>query len=78
MLSEATIYSLSIAGLGFFGLVVRYCFRSKCSEVSCCFGLIKIERDIEHEIIEQQQQQEQIEERKTPSRELSMRNLNNV
>lgn len=76
MLSEATVYSLTIAGLGFLGLVVRFCFKSKCSEVSCCFGLIKIERDIEHEIIEQQQ--EQIEERKTPSRELSMRNLNNV
>ena len=61
MISEATIYSLSIAGLGFFGLVVRYCFRSKCSEVSCCFGLLKIERDIEHEVIEQQEQQEQID-----------------
>jgi hypothetical protein len=54
MLSEATVYSLSIAGLGFFGLVVRYCFRSKCSEVSCCFGLLKIERDIEHEVAEEQ------------------------
>jgi hypothetical protein len=53
MLSEATVYSLSIAGLGFFGLVVRYCFRSKCSEVSCCFGLLKFERDIEHEIAEE-------------------------
>lgn len=55
MLSEATVYSLSIAGLGFLGLVVRFCFKSKCSEVSCCFGLIKIERDIENEIVEQQQ-----------------------
>ena len=53
MLSEATVYSLSIAGLGFSGLVVRYCFRSKCSEVSCCFGLLKIERDIEHEVAEE-------------------------
>ena len=75
MLSEATVYSLSIAGLGFLGLVVRFCFKSKCNEVSCCFGLLKIERDIEHEIIEQQ---EQMEEKKTLSKELSMRNLNNV
>lgn len=50
MLSEATVYSLSIAGLGFLGLVVRYCFKSKCNEVICCCGLLKIERDIEHEI----------------------------
>jgi len=56
MLSEATVYSLSIAGLGFLGLVVRYCFKSKCSEVSCCFGLIRIDRDIEHEVAEQQQE----------------------
>lgn len=54
MLSEATVYSLSIAGLGFLGLVVRYCFKSKCNEVSCCFGLLKIERDIEHEIEQQE------------------------
>jgi hypothetical protein len=58
MLSEATVYSLSIAGLGFLGLVVRYCFKSKCSEVSCCFGLIRIDRDIEHEVAEQQQEME--------------------
>ena len=72
MLSEATIYSLSIAGLGFLGLAIRYCFKSKCNEVNCCFGLLKIERDIEHEIVEQ------IEESKTPSRGLSIQNLNNV
>lgn len=57
MLSEATVYSLSIAGLGFAGLVVRYCFKSKCHEVSCCFGLLKIERDIEHEIEQTQMDQ---------------------
>jgi hypothetical protein len=64
MLSEATVYSLSIAGLGFLGLVVRYCFKSKCSEVSCCFGLIKIDRDIEHEVIEQQQEIESTNQQK--------------
>jgi hypothetical protein len=66
MLSEATIYSLSIAGLGFFGLVVRYCFKSKCSEVSCCFGLFKIERDIEQEI-EQQHIENNLKSRKNNS-----------
>jgi hypothetical protein len=64
MLSEATVYSLSIAGLGFLGLVVRYCFKSKCSEVSCCFGLIKIDRDIEHEVVEQQQEIEATNQQK--------------
>ena len=66
MLSEATVYSLSIAGLGFLGLAVRYCFKSKCNEVNCCFGLLKIERDIQHEIIEQTQiEQTQIKRQNT-------------
>ena len=66
MLSEATVYSLSIAGLGFAGLAVRYCFKSKCNEVNCCFGLLKIERDIQHEIIEQTQiEQTQIKRQNT-------------
>jgi len=73
VITEATIYGISIAGLGFLGLVVRYCFKSKCVNVSCCFGLIKIERDIEHEVIQQ------IEEEKNENKnEISMRNVNNV
>lgn len=39
LLSVATI----VAGLA--GLVVRYFFKSKCTEFTCCYGLIKVERD---------------------------------
>ena len=35
---------------GSFGLVVRYCLKSKCDEVNLCFGLIKVHRDIKAEI----------------------------
>jgi len=35
---------------GSFGLVVRYCLKSKCDEVNLCFGLIKVHRDIKSEI----------------------------
>ena len=30
-------------------LMLKLCFKSKCSEISCCFGLIKIKRDVEIE-----------------------------
>lgn len=35
---------------GGFGLVVRYCLKSKCDDVNICFGLIKVHRDIKSEI----------------------------
>jgi hypothetical protein len=35
---------------GSFGLVVRYCLKSKCDEVNLCYGLIKVHRDIKSEI----------------------------
>lgn len=72
MIDNSTLYGISIAGMGLLGLIVRYAFRSKCSDVSLCFGLVHIQRDIQQEI------EEQKIEGKSPSRELSMRNLNNV
>lgn len=39
LLSVATI----VAGLA--GIVIRYFFKSKCTEFTCCYGLIKVERD---------------------------------
>lgn len=72
MIDNSTLYGISIAGMGLIGLIVRYAFRSKCSDVSLCFGLIQIKRDITQEIEEQKM------EGNTPSREMSLRNLNNV
>lgn len=39
-------FFLTLAGLifGFFGLSIRFCYRSKCSSIDCC-GL-KIVRDV--------------------------------
>ena len=37
--------------IGFLGLTLRYCFKSKCSRVSCCG--ITIERDIAGELEEE-------------------------
>ena len=72
MIDNSTLYGISIAGMGLIGLIVRYSFRSKCSDVSLCFGLIHIQRDIQQEIEEQKM------EGNSQSRELSMQNLANV
>jgi hypothetical protein len=38
-LSITTILNASIA------VVIRACYKSKCSDFQCCYSLIKIERD---------------------------------
>lgn len=73
LIDSSTIYGISIAGIGLVALMIRYSFRSKCSDVSLCFGLIHIQRDIEQEIEEQK-----IEERHMPQKEVSLKNLNSV
>ena len=35
--------------LSFLGLLLVYCLKSKCKTCSICFGLIKIERDVQAE-----------------------------
>lgn len=46
------VFFVTIATLvcGSFGLVVRFCLKSKCDEVNFCYGLIKIHRDIKAEV----------------------------
>jgi hypothetical protein len=72
MLTDSTIYGISIAGMGLIGLMIRYGFRSKCNDVSLCFGLIHIQRDIQNELEEQKM------EGISPTRQISLRNINNV
>lgn len=38
---------------GFAGLVLRYAFRSKCTQVDVCFGCLKIVRDADAETAEE-------------------------
>ena len=71
-MEDSLIYGIVTLGAGLVALLVRYGFKSKCSNVSICFGLIKIERDIEQEIEEQKMEDRQ------PQRELSLRNIQNI
>jgi len=66
------LYGIVSIGAGVLILIVKTCFKSKCSDVSLCFGLIHIQRDIEHEI------EEEKNEKNSPTRELSLRNLNST
>ena len=71
-MNDSLIYGIATLFTGLIALLVRYGFKSKCSNVSLCFGLIKIERDIEQEI------EEQKIENVSPQREISMRNIQNI
>jgi hypothetical protein len=43
---------LTLAGIivGLLGVLIRFCFLSKCDNVSICFGILKIHRAVELEI----------------------------
>mgnify|MGYP006268239815 CR=1 FL=1 len=71
-MNDSLIYGIATLGVGLIALIVRYGFKSKCSDVSLCCGLIHIQRDITQEI------EEQKIEGTTPQREISLRNLSNV
>jgi hypothetical protein len=74
IMDNTLVYGLGSLGVGLLALLIKYSFKSKCSDVSLCFGLIHIQRDIEQELEEQK-----IENNShSPKRELSLRNLNSV
>lgn len=72
-MNDTLLYSLATLGVGLLALVVKYGFKSKCSDVSLCCGLITIHRDIDQEIEEQK-----LEVKGSPNRELSLQNINNI
>jgi hypothetical protein len=48
-------FFITMAGIivGFLGLIVKVCLKSKCKTRSLCFGLVKLDRDIQAEIEEE-------------------------
>ena len=50
LIDDSLLYGLATLGVGLIALIVRYSFRSKCTNVSLCYGLVAITRDIEGEI----------------------------
>lgn len=50
MIDNTTLYGVVTIAAAVLGVCIRYTFRSKCTEVKCCYGLVDIKRDIEGEI----------------------------
>ena len=42
--------TISTLVCGSFGLVIRYCLKSKCDNINICFGLVNVHRDIKAEL----------------------------
>ena len=53
-MNQSLLYGLATLGAGIVALIVRYAFKSKCTNVNLCYGLINITRDIEQEIESQE------------------------
>jgi len=74
MVDSTLIYGLATLGTGVLGLSIRYCFKSKCEDVSLCFGFVKIHRNTEDEV-----KAEEIElQNPSLNKQESMGNLNSV
>lgn len=43
---ESFYYGLATIGAGLVALIVRYAFKSKCNEVTLCYGMVSIQREI--------------------------------
>ena len=57
-MNDTLIYGLSTLFIGILGLLIRYGFKSKCTDVSLCFGVLNIKRDVKLEIEEEKMELE--------------------
>jgi hypothetical protein len=56
MLSEVFYMAVLCTGSGVLLAVLGLLYESKCEDVSCCFGFVKIHRNIDSEVLEDMQQ----------------------
>jgi len=52
-MNDTLIYGLSTLFIGILGLLIRYGFKSKCTDVSLCCGVLNIKRDVNTELEEE-------------------------
>ena len=55
-MNSTLIYGIATLGVSLAALTIRYTFKSKCNDVSLCFGCLKIKRDTDAEIKEEELQ----------------------
>ena len=44
-----TIIAIITLTIGAFGMIAKLCYKSKCSKIICCYGLLNIKRQVEIE-----------------------------
>lgn len=52
-MNDTLIYGLATLFIGILGLLIRYGFKSKCTDVSLCCGVLNIKRDVKTELEEE-------------------------
>ena len=68
MSNSTLIYGLATLGSGILTISLRYCFKSKCEDVSLCFGFIKVHRDTNAEIKSEEMEMKQIKQEKSENK----------
>ena len=59
-MDDTSIILIITIGTGFLGLIVRYIFRSKCSDVNMLWGCMKIKREVDLENNEDEGKSEKV------------------
>ena len=50
LINDSTFWlSLATLIIGSIAVTIRACYKSKCTDFKCCYGLISIERDVDVE-----------------------------
>ena len=57
-MEDTLIYGLATLFVGLVGLLIKIGFKSKCSDVSVCCGLLRVQRDTESELKEEKMELE--------------------
>ena len=70
-MNDTLIYGIATMGLASLAVVLKYSFKSKCSDVKLCCGLVTIKCDTEAEVKAEEM------ELKNMSKQKSENNLNN-
>ena len=61
-MDDTIIITLATISSALIGLIIRYTFKSKCEDVTCCFGCLKFHRDINAEKAEITTQESDVKE----------------
>jgi hypothetical protein len=50
LIDDSTFWlSMTTLIMGSFSIMIRACYRSKCKDLKCCYGLLEIQRDTDVE-----------------------------